>query len=74
MTVIELMTQIQSIAKNTGVSVMCSLLQPPAEVLPLFDQLMILNEGTISYFGPMGAAQPCMYQALCQELLTYRRF
>lgn len=37
----------------------CALLQPPAEVLPLFDHLLLLNEGQVSYFGPMAEAHSC---------------
>lgn len=47
---------------------MCSLLQPAKEIFDLFDHVMILTGGEISYFGPIEQAVPCM---IASTLIVY---
>ena len=43
-----------------GKTTLVSLLQPPPETLALFDDVMIMNEGTIVFHGPVPDAVPFM--------------
>lgn len=60
----------KALSLSGNVGVMCALLQPPREVFELFDYVMIINEGRMSYFGPKEAAVPCMYLYSPNEILT----
>ena len=55
----EVLNCVKSLATHGKIGVMCALLQPPPEVFELFDQVLTLNEGRISYFGPTEDAVPC---------------
>ncbi|TMW66788.1 hypothetical protein Poli38472_014100 [Pythium oligandrum] len=47
----------RSIAKQFQKTVVISLLQPSPEVFALFDNVMILNEGQVMYYGPCEEVQ-----------------
>jgi len=48
--------RVQTLARVGGIPVLASLLQPSYELASLFDNLMILAEGEIVYFGPFQEA------------------
>eukprot|EP01099_Mayorella_cantabrigiensis_P001614 TRINITY_DN1723_c0_g2_i3.p1 TRINITY_DN1723_c0_g2~~TRINITY_DN1723_c0_g2_i3.p1 ORF type:complete len:1322 (-),score=259.68 TRINITY_DN1723_c0_g2_i3:116-4081(-) len=52
----EILHRVQTLAKVGGIPVLTSLLQPSYELASLFDNLMILAEGEIVYFGPFQEA------------------
>lgn len=56
----EVLNCVKELAINGQISVMCALLQPPREVFDLFDHVLLINEGRISYFGPKEDAILCM--------------
>lgn len=60
-TAVKMLSCIQAMTATGMVSCICGLLQPPREVFDLFDHVMVLDDGEISYFGPREEAVPCMY-------------
>ncbi|EGC32253.1 hypothetical protein DICPUDRAFT_155800 [Dictyostelium purpureum] len=52
----DLMTKIKQKVESEKLSCLVSLLQPGVEITRLFDYLMIMNQGQMSYFGPMNQA------------------
>jgi len=55
----DILHRVQTLAKVGGIPVLTSLLQPSYELASLFDNLLLLAEGEVVYFGPF------------QEALTY---
>ncbi|RHY21908.1 hypothetical protein DYB32_009677, partial [Aphanomyces invadans] len=47
-----LTTKLRDMCKFLQYTLVCSLLQPPPEVFELFDNIVLLNEGHVCYFGP----------------------
>eukprot|EP01063_Lacrimia_lanifica_P030246 TRINITY_DN4783_c2_g1_i1.p1 TRINITY_DN4783_c2_g1~~TRINITY_DN4783_c2_g1_i1.p1 ORF type:complete len:1442 (+),score=614.07 TRINITY_DN4783_c2_g1_i1:79-4326(+) len=47
------MKSIRAVA-NAGRAVVCTIHQPSADLFTLFDSAMILHEGRVAYFGPLG--------------------
>lgn len=58
MTSLEVLSCVKALALSSHVGVLCALLQPPKEVYDLFDHVLILNGGEVSYFGPTENAVP----------------
>jgi ABC-type multidrug transport system ATPase subunit len=50
------MTQTQRADGSPGQAVICALLQPSMDIFKLFDNVIILNEGMQTFFGPADAA------------------
>ncbi|RLN61775.1 hypothetical protein BBJ29_001376 [Phytophthora kernoviae] len=44
----------RTIAHRLGKTMVISLLQPPPEVFALFDDIILLNDGEVMYYGPRG--------------------
>ncbi|KAG7399681.1 hypothetical protein PHYBOEH_008188 [Phytophthora boehmeriae] len=44
----------RTIAHRLGKTMVISLLQPPPDVFDLFDDVILLNEGEVMYYGPRG--------------------
>lgn len=57
-TSLEILSCVKALALSSHVGVLCALLQPPKEVFDLFDHVMILNSGQVSYFGTTENAVP----------------
>ncbi|KAN0035235.1 hypothetical protein ACTA71_004496 [Dictyostelium dimigraforme] len=53
---LEMLTKIKNKVQQEKMSCLISLLQPGLEITKLFDYLMIMNQGQMSYFGPMNQA------------------
>lgn len=66
-TSLEVLSCVKALALSTQVGVLCSLLQPPKEVYDLFDYVMLVNGGEISYFGPTEDALPYFEQLGMQK-------
>lgn len=49
---------LRAMTHHLEMTVIVSLLQPPPETFALFDDLMLMNEGTVVYHGPLQAALP----------------
>jgi len=57
-TTFDIITTQRSIAKTLGKTVVISLLQPSPEVFALFDNVLVLNAGEVTYHGPCDRALP----------------
>lgn len=61
---LKLLSCVRAITATGKVGCLCALLQPPREVFTLFDNVMIVNDGELAYFGPREEVIPCMLAAL----------
>lgn len=51
---------LRAMTHHLQMTVIVSLLQPPPETFALFDDLILMNEGTVVYHGPLPSALPQM--------------
>jgi ABC-type multidrug transport system ATPase subunit len=51
---------LRALTRELRLTTVASLLQPPPETFQLFDDVMVMNEGTIVYHGPVPGAVPFM--------------
>eukprot|EP00042_Codosiga_hollandica_P052964 m.680822 g.680822 ORF g.680822 m.680822 type:complete len:401 (+) comp58597_c2_seq3:1186-2388(+) len=50
------MEQVQKLARKSGKIVVCSIHQPRATIFQLFDRVMLMSRGQVTYFGPTPGA------------------
>ena len=55
-TLYTIMTWLRAMAHQLRQTVLISLLQPPPETFALFDDVMLMAEGTVLYHGPVANA------------------
>lgn len=74
MTSFEVLNCVKALATRGKISVMCALLQPPREVFDLFDHVLLINEGRVSYFGSIENAVPCMFDFIFDFISHYNLY
>lgn len=57
-TLFDVVRWLRAMTHHLEMTVIVSLLQPPPETFALFDDLMLMNEGTVVFHGPLQAALP----------------
>jgi ABC-type multidrug transport system ATPase subunit len=55
-TLFSAMRWLRAMTHHLHLTVIVSLLQPPPETFALFDDVLLMNEGTIVYHGPVSSA------------------
>ena len=50
-TALSVMTSLKKLAKQKNLTVICTIHQPSAEIFDLFENLMLLANGRVVYFG-----------------------
>lgn len=61
-TLFQIIKWLRAMCHHLQLTIIISLLQPPPETFTLFDDLMIMNEGTIVYHDTVDGAVPFMQE------------
>ncbi|KAF2875749.1 pleiotropic ABC efflux transporter of multiple drugs [Massariosphaeria phaeospora] len=54
---------LRKLAHESGQAIMCTIHQPSSRLLEMFDQLLLINNGKMVYFGPVGRG--------CRTMIEY---